>query len=73
MNLDSWVRQRAMLMAASDAVAPNFAEELAPQLPPQQLHRSILSEEETLHHGLPGLSRLSAQVNKCGLVHILFQ
>lgn len=70
MDLDSWVRQRAMLMAASDAVSLNFAAELAPSFPPQQLHASTISEEQSRHHGSPGLSRLSAQV--CTVLLFLF-
>lgn len=64
MDLDSWVRQRAMPMMAPDAVSLNFAAELAPAFPPQQLHASTISEDQSRHHGSPGLSRLSAQVRK---------
>lgn len=55
MDLDSWVRHRAMIMAASGAVPPS---ELRP---PPHLHGGSAASQSS---PFPGLSRLSAKVSK---------
>lgn len=60
MDLDGWVRHRATLMAASDAVPPA---ELRP--PPLAFAASPPP--------LPGLSRLSAKVTDSLVIHLVQQ
>lgn len=68
MDIDGWVRHRAMVVAASEAVPP--AELLRPLPPPQAAVAGVHSSNSAvagaapaaLPAPLPGLSRLAAKV-----------